>query len=110
MTDDDLADEAQRLYESWDDETRKFFWARLLQDDNPPFRTVMRITNRYPVNYEDWDAGYRPDMPPGPPQERWIRHPPYDGLTARWDRVVRDWWGSTRLAGSGRTTIGSSKL
>jgi hypothetical protein len=105
--DDDFAAEAERLYESWDDETKKRFWAKLLQDDNPPFRMETCWTNDYLFpKYLGSDIsrdGLRSlPLPPGPPEEGWqVLDSTHDRRTT-WHRLCRDYWGTSRLGAVGR--------
>jgi hypothetical protein len=106
MSDRDHADEAQRLYLSWDRETKERFWAKLLGDDYPPFRMDTAWTNDHFVPkfygsdpYIDGSLFTVP-QPPGPPEQGWKAMKRQYGYTI-WYRNCRDWWGTSRLGGVG---------
>jgi hypothetical protein len=81
---------------------------RLNTDHDKPFR----YTERYTLNARvplpgDADSEIKPSwliepVPPGPPEERWMISNDSSDDRTTWVRVVRDYWGTTRLAAAGR--------
>jgi hypothetical protein len=77
-------------------------------DKNPSgFRFTKRYTLDVRVPLSDDDSEMKHSwrnipIPPGPPEEGWqVLDSSHDRRTT-WARVVRDYWGTTRLAAAGR--------
>jgi hypothetical protein len=75
--------------------------------DPTGFRTTERYTLDVRVPFSDDDPKMEHSwrnipIPPGPPEEGWwVSDSSHDRRTT-WSRLVRDYWGTSRLAGAGR--------